>query len=471
MSQLARFAVGRWHHEMDLRPILWGLVDGLDHLGLRVQTFRSQASCESFDAATSITGLCSRHLDSWLMSSSRIRTLFARSASLSDLSILWGDLNRGGTLPTSRLEDLASTLRMPTIAVLDARRLKNCAFQTPGNVEAVLLDGVKDANEFAALSTNLEAIWNLPVFGALGECPHLRHAVAELRPGEAISRELCRQLGQELLQWTQLPRLVELSNRFAQWKFKKHILTMPSSRQQCRFFQTKNRSRGNSSASEFKSRSFAGEKPIKIAVAYDDAFHCYFPDVLEECELAGAIVEDFSPLRDESLPLDTDLVYISCGHPELFADQLMANTCLQSAMREHHCAGRRIYAEGGGMAALCREIVLADGSRHPMAGIFPAVAHLDAENHAAEQVELRIANRSWLGSIGQTLRTYRNRNWRIEASDKVQVVAGKNAAEPDLIARHNAIGGRLQLDFAAFPLLLKNLLSPFPAALDWAVKN
>ncbi len=51
----------------------------------------------------------------------------------------------------------------------------------------------------------------------------------------------------------------------------------------------------------------------------DDAFHCYFPDTLDLLELRGATVCDFSPLRDERLPVDTDIVYFGCGRPDLFA--------------------------------------------------------------------------------------------------------------------------------------------------------
>src|SRR5690606_21378146 len=95
-------------------------------------------------------------------------------------------------------------------------------------------------------------------------------------------------------------------------------------------------------------------RPLTVAVAYDEAFRCYFPDTLDLLEHLGATVVDFSPLRDEALPLGTDIVYFGCGHPERYAEALASNHCMMLAIREHVCAGRRIYAEGGGVAYLCQ---------------------------------------------------------------------------------------------------------------------
>src|SRR6185369_4906088 len=86
---------------------------------------------------------------------------------------------------------------------------------------------------------------------------------------------------------------------------------------------------------------------VRIAIAFDDCFHCYFPDTLEQLELQGALVRDFSPLRDEALPHDTDIVYLGCGHPERYAGALGENHCLMTALRNHLCSGKRIYAAGG----------------------------------------------------------------------------------------------------------------------------
>src|SRR5438445_640566 len=102
---------------------------------------------------------------------------------------------------------------------------------------------------------------------------------------------------------------------------------------------------------------------LTVAIAYDDAFFGYCPDALDELEQRGVTVRDFSPLRDEALPADADIVYIGCGRPDLHAGELSDNFCLMLALRDHVCAGKRIYAEGGGLAYLCQQLALPSGER------------------------------------------------------------------------------------------------------------
>ena len=72
--------------------------------------------------------------------------------------------------------------------------------------------------------------------------------------------------------------------------------------------------------------------------------------------MRGAVVVDFSPLRDERLPEGTDIVYLGCGHPEVYAAELSANHCMKLSLRNHIRSGGRIYAEGGGLAYLCQQM-------------------------------------------------------------------------------------------------------------------
>src|SRR4029077_935542 len=104
---------------------------------------------------------------------------------------------------------------------------------------------------------------------------------------------------------------------------------------------------------------------VRVAVAYDEAFNCYFPDTLDMLELRGATVRVFSPLRDECLPADTDIVYLGCGSTHEHAAALAGNHCMLLALKEHVCSGKRIYGEGGGLAYLCQHVELADGNRIP----------------------------------------------------------------------------------------------------------
>src|SRR5271155_3921394 len=68
MSRFPRLAVGTLQPGVDATAITWALMDSLESVGLRVQSFLSRACFAPRDGATAITGLSPRHLDSWLMS-------------------------------------------------------------------------------------------------------------------------------------------------------------------------------------------------------------------------------------------------------------------------------------------------------------------------------------------------------------------------------------------------------------------
>jgi cobyrinic acid a,c-diamide synthase len=207
---------------------------------------------------------------------------------------------------------------------------------------------------------------------------------------------------------------------------------------------------------------------VQVAVAYDEAFNCYFRDTLDMLELRGATVRVFSPLRDESLPAGTDIVYIGCGSPHEHAEALAENHCMLMALKEHVCSGRRIYAEGGGLAYLCQSVETADGRRTEMVGALRAIARRSPARVGPTPVEVTLAVDSWLGAAGSKLRGYRNGNWTLEATGCLTRFVKEPDSELDLVGRHQAIGSRLHLNFAAQPALLGGFLRPCPAALAWA---
>ncbi len=112
-------------------------------------------------------------------------------------------------------------------------------------------------------------------------------------------------------------------------------------------------------------------RALRVAVAYDEAFHCYFRDTLDALERMGTQLTDFSPLKSESIPAETDLVWLGCGHPEQYAERLTRNVCLRQSLHAHVRAGGRVYAEGGGLAYICESLSWEQGC-YPMAGLLAA---------------------------------------------------------------------------------------------------
>jgi cobyrinic acid a,c-diamide synthase len=201
---------------------------------------------------------------------------------------------------------------------------------------------------------------------------------------------------------------------------------------------------------------------IRIAVAYDEAFHCYFPDTLDLLEARGASICDFSPLRDETLPSDCDVVYLGCGCPERYADPLAENHCMKQALRSYIELGGRVYAEGGGLAYLCQQVVLPSGRRLPMVGALPAVAVRNTHIHAPQPTEVTLVADNWLVEAGGRLRGYMNSNWRIHPVGALSSLVKEAHLRTALVGRTGVIGSRMHLNFAAQPSFLRRFFQPVP---------
>jgi len=430
MSSMPRAAVGAVQSGVCSTPMYWALLDVLNRQGLQTQCFESKACLSSRDGALTITGLRPRHLDSWVMSRELCREIFFRAAQSADVALICGTF--APQPPGSNLGTLCDWLRMSRVGVIDVSRLREPHFTERPPVDALLLDHVADAQTAATWQRKLQQVWDLPVLGWLPAVPVLRAMIAELPAGTAPTIDLCRALGQELEPNFDLGGFQKLCRRQA-------FGSLPPSVE-----------------------AIAGE-PVHVAVAYDEAFHGYFPDALDMLESRGAVVRDFSPLVDEALPSDTDVVYIGCGRPQHFAQQLAENQCLLSELRNHVCAGRRIYGEGGGLAYLSRELVTPDGQHWSMVGVLPAIAQAQVGTTAPQPVEVELAQPCWLGAAGTRLRGYRNPHWELEPAGVLQDLANGVPPTRDLVGRRNAIGSRVHLHLCALAECLNRFTRPLVA--------
>ena len=107
-----------------------------------------------------------------------------------------------------------------------------------------------------------------------------------------------------------------------------------------------------------------------VAVARDAAF-CFIYEANIDClRRLGAQVVFFSPLQDAALP-PCDALWLPGGYPELHVERLAANQSLRASLAAHVAGGKPVWAECGGMMALCDAITLADGTRHAAWGLLP----------------------------------------------------------------------------------------------------
>lgn len=117
-------------------------------------------------------------------------------------------------------------------------------------------------------------------------------------------------------------------------------------------------------------RTLAG---VRIGVARDAAFSFLYRANLDVLRALGAQLSFFSPLADARLP-EADSLYLPGGYPELHLSALEANRDVAAAIRDHHAAGRPIYAECGGLLYLLEALTDAEGRRSSMLGLLPGEA-------------------------------------------------------------------------------------------------
>jgi cobyrinic acid a,c-diamide synthase len=113
-----------------------------------------------------------------------------------------------------------------------------------------------------------------------------------------------------------------------------------------------------------------------IAIARDAAFAFLYPANLQCLQALGATLVYFSPLADQKIPKQADALYLPGGYPELHADTLSRATRWQASVRAAQGAGMPIWAECGGMMALCDNLIGQAGQCYAMAGLLPGTVQM-----------------------------------------------------------------------------------------------
>ena len=105
------------------------------------------------------------------------------------------------------------------------------------------------------------------------------------------------------------------------------------------------------------------DTPVRIAVARDNAFCFYYEDNLQMLRDMGAELVEFSPLTDDVLPENIHGLYLGGGYPELYAQQLSANSSMRDSVRKALEGKLPCIAECGGFMYLTGKI-----ADYPMVG-------------------------------------------------------------------------------------------------------
>ncbi len=340
-----------------------GLMAALRHRGLQVSPHKVGPDYIDPGYHGLATGRPGRNLDPVLVGEALVAPLFVHGSHGADIAIIEGVMGlydgRGSTEQGSTAH-VAHLLEAPVVLVVDASSQSRSVaalvhgfqtFDADLHLAGVILNRVASDRHEQVLREALEGV--APVLGALRRdadvatpSRHLGLVPAAERTPEAVAT--VERLGRVVAAGCDLDALLRIASTAGDLAVSPWT---PPARE-----------------------SRPGDRPGRpvVAVAGGAAFTFAYAEMREALVAAGAEVAVVDPLRDRQLPEGTTALVLPGGFPELYAEQLSANTPFLEAVRRHLAGpGKSTYAECAGLLMLCTAL---DGT--PMVGHFDALAEM-----------------------------------------------------------------------------------------------
>ena len=354
-----------------------------------------------------VIGTKSRNLDTFFTDQDTARYLYAKNAAGFEAAVVEGVMGYydglGGTEIRGSTFDVARTLNLPAVLILDGRgaslsilaMIKGfLEYQADSQIRGVILNQVSPMI-YRQLKVRIEEELKVRVFGYVPKMTELsldsRHLGLVL-PGEigALKEKLCRLAG-ELEQTLDLDGMLELAQRH------------------CPHYEEE---AGKKIREKIREKALPAK--VSVAVARDDAFCFTYLDNLELLEEMGAELVYFSPLCDTELPKGVSGLILSGGYPELHGEALGGNVSMRTNIRKAVEGGMPCIAECGGFLYLHRELEGADGRFYPMAGVLDARAYRTGKLSRFGYVTLKAKEDQLLGKAGMEIRGHEFHYWDSE---------------------------------------------------------
>lgn len=298
------------------------------------------------------------NLDPWAMSPERLRRLAADHAAGSELLVVEGvmGLFDGAADGRGSTADLAATLGLPVVLVLDAERQSQSiaalahgfsTWRPDTRVAALIVNRASSAKHEAMLRQALGPL-PIPLLGVIPRRDGMgmpeRHLGLVLPDEVAAFDTVLGTAATAVADYLDLDLLRQLAVP----------ATSPDQQPQ-------------------------RLPPLgqHIAIARDAAFAFLYAHMLDDWRAAGAELSFFSPLADEAPDPRADAVFLPGGYPELHAGRLAAASQFRTGLTAARDRGALLYGECGGFMVLGEAIVDAAGTSHAMAGLLPHVTRID----------------------------------------------------------------------------------------------
>lgn len=420
--------------------------------GLVVQGFKVGPDYIDPTFHRAVTGRPARNLDPWMVPEAAVRECFLRGCEGADVAVIEGVMglydgkdprsDEGSTAHVARL------LEAPVILVTGVHSMARSAaavvlgFQKLDprvRIAGVVANRVGSAGHGEIIRTAVERECGIPVFGTLPRREDVRMPERHLGLVPAVERgeleDLFDRLAALTEEWIDVSALLKAAREAPPLGEPVPVL-------------------------------FAGPKSparVRIAVAWDSAFHFYYAENLELLEHRGAELVRFSPLAGEEVPEGSDGLYIGGGFPEEFAPVLAERRAVIEGIRRLHASGMPIYAECGGLMYLSRGIETADGRFYPMVGLVPAVVRMQRELAALGYREARAARDHLLLAEGETARGHEFHYSRLAEIEEpypwAYRLTGRRGSAPEGFARGMLLASYTHLHFGSRPAMVDRWLA------------
>jgi cobyrinic acid a,c-diamide synthase len=336
-----------------------GLIGALRKRNIKVQPYKTGPDYIDTAYLTRAADESAYNLDFWLMGKDNVSYTLFKKSSNADISIIEGvmGLFDGGDNSTA---EMARLLDAPIILCVNCEKIGEsvCAviggflnFDKNLNIAGLILAKVSGPGHYQLLKESIKKRSGIRVLGCLFDDEKLE--VNE------------RHLGLTTVFEKNNPEIfIDNAIRQAEENFDiEEILDIAYKAQDYYY---------DNMYCPFDIVHLCNDYKLKIAYSFDNAFNFFYKQNIDILKMTGAECVPFSPLKDNCLDEDIDLLILWGGFPETFARQLSENKLLKKAIVKLYRQGLPIYAECGGFIYLAENFIDADDKKYPMLGIIPA---------------------------------------------------------------------------------------------------
>lgn len=273
-------------------------------------------------------GRPSINLDIWMNGAEQVKTTFNENkAEVNVIEAAMG-LYDGANGREGSASEIAELLDIPVFLVINAQSMAHSVapllhgykhWRPETRIEGVIFNNVGSERHYAMLQKAAEEVG----IACLGYLPRQKGLYSP-----------SRHLGLDISETQQID---ELANKIADQLEKTFFPTCPIEA---------------SSSTRTKHATDNKDNRPNIYVAHDAAFNFIYTETLQLLKAKGTF-HLFSPLANEPVPEDADIVYLPGGYPEFFLDQLEASNITKESLRNTKA---RIVAECGGMMYIGKDI-------------------------------------------------------------------------------------------------------------------